>query len=105
MNKGKLFKTLTVLMIATLGLVGCEQDPEEYCEEYPICDLSPTVCCDDTGACTYKYSGTTYNNLEDLMAAICPQSMAIPDIKALQTELDELTKKLIEEARVAAICN
>lgn len=104
MNKKKLFKPFWILAFVALGIWSCEKDPEEYCEEYPICDLSPTYCCDDDGNCTYSYNGNSYSSLEDLTAAICPVSFTIVDLLALQQEMDQISIKLINEARSAAIC-
>ncbi|MCU4177729.1 hypothetical protein [Carboxylicivirga sp. N1Y90] len=104
MSKKQIIKPLLVILVATIGLYSCEDDPEEYCEEYPICDLSPTYCCDDDGNCTYSYDGNSYSSLEDLTSAICPASITGPELEALQIELDKLSIRLISEARSAAIC-
>lgn len=104
MRTKRFMKPFLVITIASLGLFGCEKDPEEYCEEYPICDLSPTYCCDDEGNCTYTYNGTKYASLDELTDAICPAVMTVTELATLQAELDKLSIRLINEARSAAIC-
>ncbi|MBK3516521.1 hypothetical protein [Carboxylicivirga marina] len=94
------------LFVATS--VGCTSDPEEVCEQYEACENTATTCCTDETSCYYEYNGVEYpdteKGLEDLLAAMCPQSSKA-EIRSMRSELKSKTSKLINEARQAALCN
>jgi hypothetical protein len=68
------FLLISVLTLSALVLLntGCEEDPEEYCEQLDpgdVCGEQVTACCtyvDGTESCVWKYNGQEYTSEEDL---------------------------------------
>lgn len=108
----KTLKLLNALLVGGLILanVACsEDDPEESCNK-PNSDVGTcsaddlTICCNDNEVCYYIYKGTEYQESElDKLATACAASSA--QIKSISLQLDEETQKVLNEARLCAVCN
>ncbi|MBI9061317.1 MAG: hypothetical protein JEZ14_04980 [Marinilabiliaceae bacterium] len=101
MKKGLIF-----LLPLLLSLAACEKDNEETCDETPLSQC-PTAdistCCPDEGECYYVYNGERYDS-DDEIVKLCSPSGSNEQFMSLKLEIDNYTQKLIEEAKMAAVC-
>ncbi len=107
----KLLKLLPFLTLGLLtgSLIGCSSNDgdKESCQKSEqnigSCTADDiTACCDANGACYYIYDNKNYEL--DEIASVCAKSGSVQQLKSVQIQLDVITKQLINEARLAAIC-
>ena len=115
MNKKLIFLPLSLLGIIAILLFGCDSDSdksEEVCDVFPTpseCSTTTqaTACCSDEDTCYYLYEGVKYTHtdqgLEELLAAMCP-NLSEEESTAIYKKLNAQTKKLMEQARLSAVC-
>lgn len=115
MNKKLIFLPLSLLGIIALLLFGCDSDSEsseDVCEAFLTpseCSATTqaTACCSDEANCYYLYKGVKYaytdQGQEELLDVMCP-NLSEEETAAIYKKLTTQTKKLMEQARLSAVC-
>jgi hypothetical protein len=95
------------LGIFSAAVSGCTEENKESCDakeqDVGTCSAEDiTICCDDAGSCYYTYQGDKYSL--DELASQCSAGKTVEEIRLINLQIDGITSRLIEEAKLAAIC-
>lgn len=115
MKKKLIFMPIALLGVLALLQFGCDSDSdtaEDSCEAFSASEckteIEASTCCSEDGSCYYLYNGTKYDNTDageiKLIDAMCPdiseeQTTKMHQLMAVQTQ------RLIEKARMSAVCH
>ncbi len=114
---------LSLLAVFTVVTWSCQKDDEEeVCKKYEPqqCEIANYCCPTDGGNCYYEYGDQKFycdqsqatagdsngcnGAIDDVIAVICPTAKAA-DIQLAKVQLRELTRKLMNEARMLSVCH
>ena len=115
-------KLFSILMMAMVLFVACEDESNEVCENPDaVCpdgtDIQASACCDEDD-CYWVYKGNNYDcdgenctsAINTIVADACVSGINLKsgsdnkDLEQLKAELAALTQKLLLEARACADC-
>jgi len=129
MRKKLLIVPFALVAILALLTWGCEKESDEdVCSLFDpskpevelVCEIANVCCPTDGGACYYVVGDSNYycdkskatpddpdgcNEAENqAIVALCPTA-TYKQLLAVKVELNELTKKLLQEARTYSVCH
>ncbi len=102
----KHFKLIPMLLMGFLLMTTSCEDDDESCQQFDSdvgsCAAEDiTTCCNDDGSCYYLYKTIRYDSVDEL-AEVCKDGSV--SMEEINLQIDDFTKKLIKEARGAAVC-
>ena len=114
---------LSLLAVFTVVTWSCQKDDDEdVCQKFEPqqCEIANACCPTDGGNCYYEYGDQKFycdqsqatagdsngcnGAIDDVIAVICPTAKAA-DIQLAKVQLRELTRKLMNEARMLSVCH
>jgi len=114
---------LSLLAVFTVVTWSCQKDDDEdVCKKHEIqqCEIVNTCCPTDGGNCYYEYGDQKFycdatqatpadpegcNEAEDQVIGVICSTAKGADIQLAKVQLRELTRKLMNEARMLSVCH